>query len=954
MGRAKFAVLILVLSLGWGTAYGQQCAAPSLSALKGFNIFTEEQEVILGEVFAESASVEYRVIEDPALTAYMQEIGNRVARHFPPNQLKFRFYIIDAPYANAFAFPGGRVYVTRKLISVVKSEDELAGVLAHEMGHQVAHHGAFDWSKRFRDISSVSKVTSRADIEDAYNKFLDTYRKNIGLLKAENREDKEQLQADEVAVYAVAQAGYRPAAVSEFWDRFTETKGKKGSWFSDMFGTTLPEMKRLREFVKNVSVLPEGCVEKSTAPSPEQFLAWQKAVKTYSGFGKKLAVSNIAATRELQPQLRGDIDFLRFSQDGKYLLAQDEASIFVLSTNPLQALFRIDAEDAYPPQFTPDSQGVVFYTTGLRVERWSIPDKSMQQVDDIHVFRSCRQTELSPDGKWLACLEPDRQTFFPMELVIIDVAKGEPAFSKKDFLGPVAMGWTTYFNILKAMQWEGNLINMHFSPDGRYFTAGTSTANIGVDLNTMAQMSLPGAVKKAMTTNFTFLGPDRILGVEGDNGGKSVVLKFPQGDALMADIEIGNRGVTSPAHGDYVIVRPLLKAPVGIYDLQQKKLTIGSKTDAIDIHDGMFAGERKNGEIALYRDPASGPIATLTLPPAPLARLKSTAISPDGSLLAVSDRKRGAVWNLNTGERLLFLRGFRGVDFDSGTIHIDFPPADDYDSPGARKQKLKDIQKENREKPGHSIAHFDLKTGNVTEGENYQQKHRVMSAGKWLLVLNSGKDDEDDFSKNVTLQVKNARTGEQAWTKKFSKNMPGIYYDPRSELILFSWELGTGGAKDAMNGDAEAKRKVDAILEPEDSQLFEIVDLRTGNVMSRFPVDTGKGSFTLVDAFVRADRIYFTDTSNRILVYSNKGDLLGRYFGKLESVSPDNRLLMLETERGRLAVFDTNKRTKLQEMTFESPIGFAEFSSDAKKMYVLTRDQKLYTVNLPEMTAKSN
>ena len=929
------------------------CAAPVLSASKGFNMFTEEQDVMLGEVFVESVSLNYRVIEDPALVSYLQRVGDRIAQRLPASQLKFRLFIIDAPYANAFAFPGGRIYLTRKIITNFKSEDEMAGVLAHEMGHQVAHHGALDWSKRFRDISKVEKVKTRADIEDAYHKFLDTYRKNPGLLAESGREDKEQLQADEVAVYASAHAGYRPGAVVEFWDRFTETKGKKGSWFSDVFGTTLPESKRLREFVNNVSKLPATCFDK-TSTNANDFQSWQTEVRTYSGFGKKMAVQNLAAKRDFAPQLRSDIQFFRFSPDGKYLIAQDDASIFVINKDPLKTLFRIDAEDAYPAQFTPDSKGIVFYTTGLRVERWSIPEQKMQEVEDLHVFRSCRQTELSPDGKLLACLEPDREHFFPMELALIDVAKGETVFSKKEFIGPARSDWNAYYTYYRLAGWKGDIVNLQFSPDGRYLLAGSRYANLGLDIATKTQISLPGSIKKAMTTNFAFLGPNRMFAVEGDKGEKSVILKFPEGDVIKSDIDIGPRGVTSPGNGDYLIVRPLLKAPVGIFDIKQNKITMGSRTDAIDIFDGVFVGERLNGEIGLYAEPGKPPIATVTLPPAPLARLRASGISQDESLLAVSDRKRGAVWNLKTGERVLFVRGFRGVDFDGKTVALDFPAADDYDSPGTAKQKAKEVEKERREKPGHSIARFDLATGNVAEGDKFQQKHWIALAGKYVIVLNSGKEEENDFSKNASVQVKDIRTGAEVWSRKFDKAAPSTYYDPHSELLLFAWDLESGAAKEELNGDAEAKQKTNAILQPEQSLLVEIVDLTNGKVRSRFPIDTGKGSIRLVYARVMNDRVYITDVNERVIVYTDKGDLVGRYFGKLEAVSHDNKLILLQTERGRLALYDNVNHNKLDVMTFESPIGFAEFSADSKHVLVLTRDQKLYTVTVPQTTAQAN
>jgi hypothetical protein len=109
--------------------------APVLSRSRRANIFSEQQEMDLGEVVAESLAYTIRVIEDDALVRPLRRIGNRVAQQMPASKLEFRFFLIDDPNANAWALPGGRIYVTRKLVSITRNEDELAGVLAHEMGH---------------------------------------------------------------------------------------------------------------------------------------------------------------------------------------------------------------------------------------------------------------------------------------------------------------------------------------------------------------------------------------------------------------------------------------------------------------------------------------------------------------------------------------------------------------------------------------------------------------------------------------------------------------------------------------------------------------------------------------------------------------------------------------------------------------------------------------------------
>ena len=128
--------LLVCLTLSSVVAYAQDCNPPAISAnSQNYNIFSPEQEMILGELTYQRMGGEHRYLEDEKLLAYVREIGERLVRHLPPTGLKFQFFIVDIPDANAFNTPGGYVFLSRKLIAFTKTEDELAGVMAHELGH---------------------------------------------------------------------------------------------------------------------------------------------------------------------------------------------------------------------------------------------------------------------------------------------------------------------------------------------------------------------------------------------------------------------------------------------------------------------------------------------------------------------------------------------------------------------------------------------------------------------------------------------------------------------------------------------------------------------------------------------------------------------------------------------------------------------------------------------------
>jgi len=121
------------------------CPAPP-SVLKSTqpNIFSEQQEQWLGDAMAERLAGMYTPVKDAAQNAYLDKIGSRLLAVLPPTQIKFRFELVESSEINGFSLAGGRVYLTRKLVANARSEDEVAGVIAHEMGHILSHQFAIE------------------------------------------------------------------------------------------------------------------------------------------------------------------------------------------------------------------------------------------------------------------------------------------------------------------------------------------------------------------------------------------------------------------------------------------------------------------------------------------------------------------------------------------------------------------------------------------------------------------------------------------------------------------------------------------------------------------------------------------------------------------------------------------------------------------------------------------
>ncbi|HJQ23742.1 MAG TPA: M48 family metalloprotease [Blastocatellia bacterium] len=935
-----FVFVLVIICLAAASAPAQSpCKPPALAPPPpGSNMFTDELEVALGDAMAEQTEKNYGIIEDEALTAYLNQIGQRIIRHLPPNNLRFRFAVVDLPEPNAFVLPGGRVYVTRKLIALARNEDEVAGVIGHEIGHVLAHHSALQMTRIFRELLGVSELKDRRDVFDKYNRYVENIARLPKNLRQSVSEDKNQMMADQIGLYAAAAAGYDPQGNANLFDRITENKGNTGSFFSDLFGTTKPEAKRLREMLKDAASIPPACIEARAATAAEDFRRWQSVVVNYTVAGRKEALHSVIKKIALEPPLRGDINRLRFSPDGRYLLAQDDSGINVLTREPFAALFRIEAPEAQPAQFSPDSQEIIFATSGQRVESWSVADKKLKWAHEMFIRKGCLQSLVSPDGKSMACLDTD------LNLNLYDVQSGQLIVQKKSFYTPDLLAVLTRLlgafvredADLSDLETQHEWINMHYSPDGRYFAAGARSmtfnaigsmiadnSSFAYDLTARQAVSLGGSLKKMMGGGFDFIGPDRVFAVDRENFKNSAVLAFPAGTVidrvpLLAD------HLEAPTRGNYLLIRPMKDYAVAAVDLAKKTIFKAYKKEAFDFYDQEFVAEQLNGEIGLFGVEKNDLHAKLVLPRNPLGRLRTAALSPDWEWLAVSERSRGAVWNLATGERVFHVRGFRGSHFGEDTaLYADFP---------------------RYEQTERNIARLDLRKRDATTGPGIKEA-RVMQYGPLAVAVKPDKDGS--YQENVTIEVSNVLNGIILWSRPFAKEAPRFWADTIGQTVTLGWPVTSEAAKAILKSDAALSQRLAAIKEKEGVYLLAVLDARSGKERGRLLVETGKGSFRISSVQASGDWVVISDNQNRVLVYQlASGEARGKVFGGRAALSQESKLLAVENEAGKLTLYDLASMEKRDQFVFSSPVSLARFSADGRRLFALTANQAAYVIDV--------
>ncbi|MEM6454796.1 MAG: M48 family metalloprotease [Acidobacteriota bacterium] len=240
--RTAWIVLALALVLLAGLIVG--CSANPVTGKQQINFYSEAQEIALGKQADRDMVAQLGLVDDEELTRYVQALGLSMAENSERPSLPWTFRVIDDPMVNAFALPGGYVYITRGLLSYLGSEAELAGVLGHEIGHVTARHSVNRLSKAQLAqtgllVATVAVAVSADDSRDRAYAGLGLLAANVGTQLAFlkfSRDDERQ--ADALGFRYMRAIGQPPEALSQVFDTLQEvslaTRGGTGPppWLS--------------------------------------------------------------------------------------------------------------------------------------------------------------------------------------------------------------------------------------------------------------------------------------------------------------------------------------------------------------------------------------------------------------------------------------------------------------------------------------------------------------------------------------------------------------------------------------------------------------------------------------------------------------------------------------------------------------------------------------------------
>jgi beta-barrel assembly-enhancing protease len=213
---------ILVLLAGFASLRADE-PTPSKAL---YNTFTDEDEMVLGRKAAEQTEKQLPMLNSSLLTAYVGKVGQKVANASRRPGIQYSFKIVNSDSVNAFSLPGGFVYVERGLLDFVETESELAGVLAHEVGHVVAYHSMNDVARRAL-VDRVVYESQKAGLlsDQQVTDMLQRYGGPVLLFVDRKFSREEESEADMLGLYNAIRAGYDPQGLVSALGRLSRFTG---------------------------------------------------------------------------------------------------------------------------------------------------------------------------------------------------------------------------------------------------------------------------------------------------------------------------------------------------------------------------------------------------------------------------------------------------------------------------------------------------------------------------------------------------------------------------------------------------------------------------------------------------------------------------------------------------------------------------------------------------------
>jgi predicted Zn-dependent protease len=254
-------------SAGLAVVLAAACATNPATGNKEFSLMSEAQEIELGQQMDAQVREEMGVYNDPELQRYVQDVGTRLARSSDRPNLPWHFAVVDSPAVNAFALPGGYIYLTRGIMPFLDDEAELAGVLGHEIGHVTRRHSV----QQMQQAQGANVgLTMACTLTRVCNSGASQAAINVGgtaLFAKFSRSDERE--ADAEAVTTTIKAGISPLGIPVMFQTLLNERKTNPSRIEGWFSTHPMEESRITNTQNQINQYSPGEIQGLTRDTQE-------------------------------------------------------------------------------------------------------------------------------------------------------------------------------------------------------------------------------------------------------------------------------------------------------------------------------------------------------------------------------------------------------------------------------------------------------------------------------------------------------------------------------------------------------------------------------------------------------------------------------------------------------------------------------------------------------------
>jgi hypothetical protein len=669
----------------------------------------------------------------------------------------------------------------------------------------------------------------------------------------------------------------------------------------------------------------------------------------------------------LAPPLRSPEVTLRFSPNGKYLLFRDASGVAVLSTSPLEFVFYVQTEYIYPAQFSADSESITIVSRALSFGTWKVASGQKIASGDLPFEDGCQDGQLSPNGRYFACITPD------FKFALSDVSTQKTVFedslyafvrgpsgslrpspgSSRVSLVPLntESALARPFGIIRTSSIRpspGHSLSsssIYFTPDTRVLVANFAGGALGLDLTAKKRFEVSGRFQGTKRGAIALASADRAVVVEEEKNRKSrpSLLSLRNGKVL------GNPQFTADhihmaSDPRYVILDNLGSAgpTAGAFDLEEMRTLDVPPNASVDVFEDFMAIYNTSGWVTLYRHRDRQLLSSLALPVSALPPLSAASVSPGFDQLAISVDGAGAMFQLSNGLRLASYPKFSGanyLDHENAALLV----ARGHDDP----QRVVHA----RVSSGETSPAWEIPKGGVLYSNGPVLLEYSLKEGR---SMTPGDFETQEAQVPFRLRGLDPVSGKELWKRDFGDHAPTPFADPQGERLVLGWRAKSFEAKQAAVRSPAANQIYKSAKLKDYDSFFEALDARTGKSLGGILVQVGSGATSFDAAFSAGDSVVLVKDGVRVSLYSlADGQLKARLVGNAPCLSGENSLLALDLGSGRLGIYDSNSGAKLDQQIFPDGIAYTHFSPDGRRLLVMTEHQAAVILDVSQARAAS-